>query len=119
MASMVVLLLRSSTMRILIGLTILMATVGVGSVVAAPRPDQPVLAVFDAPLSGEDLLNKLARADLDLISTGPTMTSVIVSNPRTDTASRLYAVGAWLVVDAHMALLCLSSSPASKGDRFP
>ena len=106
-------------MRAIIGATLLIATLGVGAVVAAPRPDQPVLVVFDAPLSGPDLLDRLARADVSLISAGPTLSSIIVSNAQRDTTSRLYAAGARLVVDAHIALLCLTQPPISNGNRIP
>lgn len=94
-------------MRLLVFVTALIATVGVAAVAAAPRPGEPVLALFDPALTPVELARRLAAAEVVVAADTTDRAYVIASNLLGDTPGRLYAAGARLVINADFAFRCL------------
>jgi len=82
------------------GLAVALAALAVA---AWPRPGRPAAAFFAAGISQPAMARAVADAGGALVAFGPR--SVIAADM--DRPSALYAAGAWLVVDASFARLCL------------
>lgn len=78
---------------------------------AQPSSGQPVASFFPAGQSAAETVEAVDRAGGQLLQFGTTPSLVISVSEAPDHAARLYRSGAWLVVDARLARLCLTLKP--------
>jgi hypothetical protein len=87
------------------GLTLGLAVLGVLCVVALPRDGRAMLVALPH-VASERLIDTLARADAELVAVGALSGLYVVASDRPGLAGRLWEAGAFLVVDAALALGC-------------
>ena len=76
----------------------------------APRPGQPVLAVFPPWWNRAGALKAMVAADGDLVSPGRWPDMLIAASLRTGLGMRLHGQGAWLLLDPRGLAGCAASS---------
>lgn len=86
-------------MRIFGLLTIALATVPVLALAASPKSGEPVLAVFGDDLPMPDILSRVQDSGLDIIGYDEALRHVIIQDQNGRSATRLYQIGARLVID--------------------
>lgn len=78
---------------------------------AQPSSGQPVASFFPAATSAAEAFEAIDRAGGHILQFGATPALVVSVGEASDHAARLYRSGAWLVVDARLARLCLTLTP--------
>lgn len=81
-------------------------SIAVFTVTAWPVPEQPVAALFPADPGSRKALRAVAEAQGSIIDVVGNPRWVISIASRENYARSLYRAGAWLVIDARLALLC-------------
>ncbi len=76
----------------------------------APRPGQPVLAVFPPWWSRAEALQAMIAADGDLVSPGRWPDMLTAASSRAGLGKRLHRQGAWLLLDPRGLAGCAASS---------
>ena len=76
----------------------------------APRPGQPVLAVFPPWWSRAEALEAMIVADGDLVSPGRWPDVLIAASSTAGLGKRLHRQGAWLLLDPRGLAGCAASS---------
>jgi hypothetical protein len=97
-----------------IGAVVLAAAsvVSMAALEAQPRDRMRVAAIFPPWTSAERAMAQVAQAGGRIVRTGAIDAIVVVQGDDTDFADRLYAAGAWAVVDPAAWGGCLASKPA-------
>jgi len=84
----------------------------VGAIADAPQSGQAAV-LFNPQLSASELLERSARANVNLVRFGGVPGALIVDLPDADALSRLRAAGAWVIADPIVLGGCVLSSSAS------
>lgn len=98
--------------EIIFGCALSVVIAATGLLLAAqPTSGQPVASFFPAGTSAAEAAAAVGQAGGDLLQFGATPALVISVSEAPDHAARLYRSGAWLVVNASLARLCLNLKP--------
>lgn len=102
-------------MRELLFGTVVGSAMAAGLLLLAARPvdGRPVVALFSPGTSDAAMAGAVATAGGAIMGLSDSRPIVVSQGPQTDYADRLYAAGAWLVLDASLARLCADISPRS------
>lgn len=101
-------------MRIIAVATIILATLPVLALSAAPKTDEQVLAVFEPGSEKDTILRASGRLGLDVLSYDETLGHLIVQDHSGNAIRALQGMGAWYVLDADLFLACRPTTPISK-----
>lgn len=105
-------LVRGTMREIIFGCALSVAVAAAALLLAAqPSSGQPMASFFPAGISAGQAIAAIDEAGGDILQFGATPALVISVSDAPDHAARLYRSGAWLVVDARLARLCLNLEP--------
>ncbi len=90
--------------------SVLLSTAPVLLLSAAPKNNEPVLAVFGTDRAGDELLRQSERLGLDVINYRPDIGHLIVQDRDGQSSAALYGMGARLVINADLFSACTPQS---------
>jgi hypothetical protein len=91
----------------LIPYTILAASVGLAAASGlAPSSDHPVAAIFPPWWTAKQSFAAAAQAGAPIVRTGAFANILVLASDQPGLAKRLYAAGAWLLLDAQALAAC-------------
>ena len=96
--------------EVLFGTCMAIVMAGTALAIAAwPVAGRPVAALFPDDTGSRAGIFTIAQADGRLLDVVGSPSWIISVSPHRDYASSLYRLGAWLVIDARMAILCFGN----------
>ncbi|MEM6382966.1 MAG: hypothetical protein AAF739_09850 [Pseudomonadota bacterium] len=97
-------------MSVPVALSAALALAGVGAVAAAPKPGQPVMALFPPATAQSQVLSSMAASGGHLISTTNVSWAVLTQADDPAFAERLRQHGALLTIDPRVAAWCFGGA---------
>ena len=89
----------------------LASTLGVSLISLTPSAESDLFVMFSEDMAPEDIREGLKSMGLSIVEETTFQRHLIVDNPRGDAVSRLYRLGADLVIDARFARFCSDEPP--------
>ncbi|MEM8878477.1 MAG: hypothetical protein AAGD23_11495 [Pseudomonadota bacterium] len=87
-----------------------LSVLGVAFVAAAPKPDQPMLAIYAPGTPEGDVVRRMAAADGLMVATTGVPWAIITHAEDGGLSQRLRAGGALLTLDPRIAALCFGGA---------
>jgi hypothetical protein len=104
--------LHQSQSAIAVAVLAAASVLSVAALEAQPQDRTRVAAIFPPWTSAENAMSRVAQAGGRIVRAGAIDAIVVVQGDEADLTDRLYAAGAWAVVDPAAWGGCLASGPA-------
>jgi hypothetical protein len=83
-----------------------LSTLGVAFVCLQPTPHDTIFASFETSISPDEMISRVEKMNLSIVSQDDARRHIVVDNPRGDAPNRLKRAGATFVIKSKFARFC-------------